>query len=84
MNDPYKLTLEELINAYHALSYLESDLRVVAASVGLPPELAPADIVNALRGMLAYLSGSKSAAVGRALEFELSIIALRKRQEVAQ
>ena len=78
MNDPYKLTLEELLKAFHVLRYVESDLRAVAKSVGLPDGLQLADIVSALRGMLAFLRGGKPEAYGEALDFELGIIAKRQ------
>ena len=79
MNDPYKLTLEQLINDFHVLRYVESDLRAAAKSVGLPDGLQLADIVSALRGMLAFLRGAKPESYREALDFELSII--EKRQE---
>ena len=79
MNDPYKLTLEQLINAFHAHRYVESDLRAAAKSVGLPDGLQPSDIMSAVRGMLAYLRGAKPESYREALDFELSII--EKRQE---
>ena len=78
MNDPYKLTLEQLLEAFHVLRYVESDLRAVAKSVGLPDGLQLADIASALRGMLAYLRGGKPEAYGEALDFELGIIAKRQ------
>ncbi len=78
MNDPYKLTLEQLINDFHVLRYVESDLRAVAKSVGLPDGLQLADIVSALRGMLAYLRGGKPESYGEALDFELNILAKRQ------
>ena len=78
MNDPYKLTLEQLIDTFHAHRYLESDLRAVAKSVGLPDGLQPSDIMSAVRGMLAFLRGGKPEAYAEALDFELGIIAKRQ------
>ena len=78
MNDPYKLTLEQLINDFHVLRYVESDLRAVAKSVGLPDGLQPSDIMSAVRGMLAYLRGAKAEAYREALDFELGFIEKRK------
>lgn len=78
MNDPYKLTLEQLIEVFHANRFIQSDLRALAASAGLPSNLAPAEILSAVRGMLAYLRGGKAEAYREALDFELGFIEKRK------
>ena len=76
--DPYKLTLEQLVDMAHRHHYLLHDLQRVASSVGLPQDADPFTILSALSGILAMFRGGKPEAYQDAVDFELNIIAKRQ------
>ena len=77
-SDPYRLTLEQLIDMAHLHHYLLHDIRRVAASVGLPQDADPCTILSALSGILAMFRGGKPESFQYALDFELGIIARKQ------